>query len=117
MNGLTCTPEQLETVHPRVIHGAKMLDEKFPGWAEQINTSEIRMSSACHCILGQLAVTRGGDVYSNMLDMLGLKNMDDVAEAGFDVTADELSEATYATWYDALRRAWICCVEARTTVV
>lgn len=37
----------------RVKRGVAWMDEHKPGWAKQIDTSQLRMSNDCHCILGQ----------------------------------------------------------------
>ena len=39
----------------QVAKGAKMLDEKVPGWADKINTKKLVMRNNTNCILGQLA--------------------------------------------------------------
>lgn len=38
----------------RVARGAKLLDEKRPGWAAEIATDKLAMESCDRCILGQL---------------------------------------------------------------
>lgn len=44
----------IDDARARVARGAALLDEKRPGWAQQINTRELDMASGCFCILGQL---------------------------------------------------------------
>lgn len=46
------------TLNERVLDGALWLDNYRPGWAAEIDTDELRMQSACNCVLGQLD---GGD--------------------------------------------------------
>lgn len=36
-----------------VVRGAKLLDEKVPGWADKINLSKFKMHSSDRCILAQ----------------------------------------------------------------
>jgi hypothetical protein len=36
--------------------GARLLDRRKSGWARRINVPELRLSSACDCVLGQLYV-------------------------------------------------------------
>jgi len=51
---------------PMVAKGAELLDERRPGWAEDIDLELLDMTSGWHCVLGQLY----GDYYD------GLEHMD-----------------------------------------
>lgn len=42
-----------ETLASRVSEGAKWMDRHRPGWAERIDTNELRMSHCTRCVLGQ----------------------------------------------------------------
>lgn len=44
-----------ETNEERVLLGAKLLDERIPGWADRIDLDEFWMSSSCQCVLGQVS--------------------------------------------------------------
>jgi len=46
--------------------GAELLDEKNPGWHNEIDISSLSMNSDCHCVVGQL--------YNDYWD--GLKELD-----------------------------------------
>lgn len=48
------------TAHDLVQRGAALLDEKLPGWADQIDLDMLKMDDACHCVLGQI----GGNRYN-----------------------------------------------------
>ena len=37
-----------------VDRGAAFLDEKLPGWEDQIDLEQLDLSSRCNCVLGQL---------------------------------------------------------------
>jgi hypothetical protein len=37
-----------------VKRGAKLLDEKEPGWRALVDVDELDMSSACNCVVGQV---------------------------------------------------------------
>lgn len=39
-----------------VARGARLLDEKWPGWWQEINLSTLDLRSVCNCVLGQLGV-------------------------------------------------------------
>ena len=38
----------------RVTKGARLLDEKRPGWADEIDVESLDLSNDCQCVLGQL---------------------------------------------------------------
>ena len=40
----------------RARRGAKMLDERYPGWERHIKVEMLDIQSPCNCILGQLVV-------------------------------------------------------------
>jgi hypothetical protein len=44
----------VSTIAERVARGVAWLDEKRPGWADEIDLTELVLSSPCRCILGQL---------------------------------------------------------------
>ena len=46
---------EAKAAYDRTIDGALWLDDFRPGWAEEIDTNKLEMSSACQCVLGQLA--------------------------------------------------------------
>lgn len=54
-------------VRNRVTNGAKLLDERRPGWANKIHLDGLNMRSITHCILGQLYGGLGPGVL--MLDL------------------------------------------------
>ena len=43
-----------DDLHARVERGATLLDERQPGWADQIDLGTLNMSSCWFCVLGQL---------------------------------------------------------------
>lgn len=44
----------MPTAHELVARGAELLDEKLPGWADQIDLDSLNMAVSCNCVLGQL---------------------------------------------------------------
>jgi hypothetical protein len=48
----------LHYVHQRVQRGAVLLDERFPGWVDDVNLSTLDMHSLDDCVLGQVAHAR-----------------------------------------------------------
>lgn len=71
-------PETNAEIEARVERGARLLDEKNPGWAWDINLDKLDMSSCYRCVLGQLY-----DGYSYGLGQIGLLHEIDW-EYGFD---------------------------------
>lgn len=69
----------------RVERGAKLLDEKLPGWDEQIKLKKLDMTSETQCILGQLYCG-----YLLGLNALGVNGL----RYGFDgASGEELAKA------------------------
>ncbi len=44
----------MDSIQERVERGAKLLDEKRPGWWKKIDLDLLRLSSCFRCVLGQL---------------------------------------------------------------
>lgn len=44
----------MSTTDERVEAGAKMLDERLPGWRDWIDPDSLQLIDGCHCVLGQL---------------------------------------------------------------
>lgn len=42
-----------EPLRTRIERGAKLLDERVPGWRERIDLDRLDMGNSLHCILGQ----------------------------------------------------------------
>lgn len=42
-----------DTIRARVARGVALLDEKLPGWAQQIDLDRLDLGNTCNCILGQ----------------------------------------------------------------
>lgn len=62
--------------------GVRLLDEKIPGWRDEIDWKELDIQFIDKCILGQLAGAHYGE---EILDILGFTSWEDSAEYGFDV--------------------------------
>lgn len=85
----------------QVAKGAKFLDKKLPGWAENIKTKKIVMSSNDMCIMGQLAKkAKAGDA----LDYAETLGLDDkkLMSHGFEASCDsDESDAQHAELWRA----------------
>ena len=90
--------------------GAKLLDEKMPGWWANIKTDRLAMGSICDCVLGQQAPdARTTDPYATVARMMGLVPYGDKntssKEYGFmsNGSGDD----------DELKAAWLVEIEKR----
>lgn len=97
-----------------VTNGAQLLDEKIPGWAEEIDTDSFDLEGAQTCILGQLYVDDVVDPFSKLAGYhIGLRHLfpggfggrfEEAIAHGFTQTtdSDEIWEALTAAWLDAI---------------
>ena len=82
----------------RVRKGARLLDERMPGWWRQIDLERLDIDSPCDCVAGQV----GG--YTEVLRALGL---DDGAEYDYGFDGGSFAEVR------ALTLAWCELITAR----
>lgn len=82
----------------QVAAGAKLLDEKRPGWAKEVNLNTLEMNSFRRCMLGQLY----GEYYKGR-DLL---NIEDSAYYGFNVLGSYENASTGVISFDALATLW-----------
>jgi hypothetical protein len=88
--------------------GAAFLDERRPGWADEIDLESLRMESSCHCILGQLE----GNFHDGM-DELSIYEPEDY---GFDLSDVSMNDDDSAIrHWEILDRVWIQLVRVRQT--
>jgi len=94
--------------------GAVFLDERRPGWADEIDVERLDLAECTACVLGQLFdAPEIEDPFLVGRDTLGL-NYRRVLFLGFDrASADDTWQDTPPTRYDALNRAWAREIEAR----
>jgi hypothetical protein len=99
-----------------VDQGAALLDEERPGWWEEIDESELRMSDARSCILGQAWMARNGfenGYDAGTFDLFGEDDYEDdvrqrkIEEHGFDAFGFGGAE------YDVLANVWIAAIQER----
>lgn len=112
---------KVPTAHELVERGARLLDEKLPGWADQIDLDTLNMREGCNCIIGQIGGRRfnldalgwHNDVdaahYSNLIGPMGIVGY----EYGFDSSADR---DDFHVFYDDLQDAWKGEIVARRTL-
>lgn len=98
----------------RVAKGARLLDEKVPGWAEKIATERLNIAHVCNCVLGQVFDTgRYGGGFSLGIDALDINDPNKMVDCGFDgrhILDDEVDEDKE---YAALNRYWLREIEKR----
>ena len=89
---------------PVVEDGAKLLDQKRPGWANEINTERLEMNDCQRCILGQLY-----HYFSVGVHVLHIRPQ----VYGFDLPRT-VSKWPFLRWPD-LQSAWLVEIEKRRT--
>lgn len=90
----------------RVAAGAALLDERWPGWWNEIDTRKLAIHDGRFCVVGQLygGYTRG------IISLLGLtSSFGAPSEMGFNMTlhAEQMKEAA------ALHREWLAAIAER----
>lgn len=95
------------TIEERVAKGAALLDEKVPGWVNDINLTTLRLENVYQCVLGQ---EFGG--YEIGARELGLDPWDsDAVEYGF-MAEGHFGDPEADPW-DDLTEAWTAYIEER----
>ncbi len=102
------------TAHELVAKGAALLDEKLPGWADQIDLDSLEMSDTCLCVLGQIGKDRVNlDKLSwdgpGTTDYYGVRNLLKVRASDFGFDAEPAS-------FVELQDAWKGAIVARRTL-
>lgn len=124
----------------RVVAGAKLLDQKYPGWERRINVASLNLMSDGDCILGQLhrCTTQEkysrvwcGNFHKGMNVLFGYPSIADfpnrpieerkpiidlAVEAGFllNVTCFQIAECPNArACYEILAQAWVKEIKQR----
>ena len=112
-------PYTIEDARAAVAKGAALLDEKKPGWREEMNWSDFDITQPCDCVLGQCFAPpkgRGWGSYNRGLDFLcpppgGESHLEKIhrrvpfsVEYGFDVPRDDDRPGGN---YVILQRAWL----------
>lgn len=91
----------------RVSRGAKLLDEKMPGWFEKIDLGKLCMSDGTVCVLGQLWGKGKPGMFGRAIADLGLNRIGGVSAAerhGFCAKDED---------YPQLDQLWMAEVKAR----
>lgn len=101
----------IDEVKVRVARGARLLDEREPGWASRVAIDRLAMSHCDLCIIGQVFGEgyRGGLRYLFASDEI---EEDEDVECGFKW--DAFGGDSPIPEYDALARAWRDEVVKRT---
>jgi hypothetical protein len=95
-----------DTLRERVERGAKLLDEKDPGWAAKILIPALHMDDCRLCVLGQAF----GDYTTGLKRMLGsnFRRGDEDCKHGFDIDPPDRTinswTALEALWAEEIRR-------------
>ena len=81
-----------------VARGVALLDERLPGWDEEIDVDNLKLSDSCGCVLGQLF-----GHYDKGRRVLGLSD-DDAKHLGFYKYGATRWERLSGAWCDVIRR-------------
>jgi hypothetical protein len=101
------------TIPERIARGAALLDEKLPGWVDQIDLDRLDLGSPCRCILGQTwdgGTIPGYSRFETHANALGLGD-DEEIEHGFNASGGDYFED--APEYRALTAEWKRVILAR----
>lgn len=108
---------EVERSIARAARGAKLLDEKQPGWWKRINQPMLDMSNASRCIMGQAWMPHNGFTHrgwSGISDLFGEDPHKGAVKYGFTISDTALN--TYIeekkVW-DLLASAWIYEIRER----
>lgn len=94
------------TIEESVALGAALLDERLPGWSEQVEIEELNMVSGAYCVLGQVF----GDYLDGVADlwesaMNDVHRTDLAIEHGFDTEGgNDDYELLRAEWTEQVAR-------------
>lgn len=81
-----------------VARGAALLDDRMPGWRDEIDTVRLNLGNSCDCVLGELL----GD-YDRGLKLLGLDHRGAVRH-GFFKQGRQTWDRLTAGWRRAVGR-------------
>lgn len=86
-----------------VIRGAAFLDERRPGWRDQINLDTLDLGMCTTCVLGQLAGGNETD-WATVLDSFSIEYGEDEHEYGFNLYGEaEAWSALTEEWREYIR--------------
>lgn len=92
-----------------VRRGARLLDEKRPGWAEKVDVAQLNMASASRCVLGQVAQAEGTHYHGLFTKLFNSDSYNEVAHGL--ALRDGANNENWA----ALKAAWVAEIEKRVT--
>lgn len=91
----------------KVQRGAKLLDEKSPGWAYKVRISKLDLAAVTKCIIGQV-FTEGArndfTTYTRGLRQLGLVGFNAEVKHGFNATDGDTFPKLTELWKDEVRK-------------
>ena len=105
----------LDAARARAAQGARLLDDRDPGWARRIDPGALALGDGAACVLGQLwGEYRHGLGRARVIDLSSAPTrFVSPVDLGFQAVGD-LGDAAQALDYALLTRAWRGEVAART---
>lgn len=103
----------VEDLAERVKRGATYLDERKPGWADEIDVHNLAMLDGCRCILGQLYGWYSETVFElNGRDPAEIENGMDMPD---DLHRWAVDHGFHGASLAGLKAFWLAEIKARTS--
>ncbi|MDA8611249.1 hypothetical protein N9L18_00060 [Candidatus Pacebacteria bacterium] len=90
-----------EEILALVKEGEALLDEKHPGWRENVDIDRLNIQSPCHCVLGQIY-----GHYETGKNILGLSE-EEAMIRGFQISYSASGGDLNRTWKNQLAPAGV----------
>ena len=109
----------MTAVAERVARGTALLDERMPGWDKRIDLAALNISSACGCILGQLAEDKAGGYWPDIASQFGVTPWGSDADYGFNAAkadeedSEDEADAFESDDYAGLESEWRALITER----
>lgn len=88
----------MSTIKERVAAGAALLDERMPGWEQDVNPHTLDLSSPCHCVLGQIF-----GLYDHGVETMAQIPQFEAEDQGFWTSSDSEYDELTSAWYLLIR--------------
>lgn len=109
------TPMPLVGIPERVARGVALLDQKRPGWEQEIDLDTLDISKPCFCVVGQMYKSYFSPFEAGAVDLVGWDayDYDDNAPALIEHGFSGVRSADDDGEFDALTVEWNRVIRAR----
>jgi hypothetical protein len=94
---------KMDEVRQRATRGALLLDQKHPGWENEINLEKFEIQNQCLCVLGQLYRSFANGA-NTLFGSMMYRNL--VVDHGFD-SGSGPDDLTVYRQFNLLQEAWV----------